>query len=58
MVNGGVTLGAVVGEVEFAGGGEESELALRFSATEPVEFHVHGFCFARNGGFVGHADCC
>ena len=55
---GGVTLGAVVGEVEFAGGPEKSELALGFSAAEPVEFHVHGFCFARDAGFFGHADCC
>ena len=43
VVDGGVALGAVVGEVEFAGGPEESELALGFSAAEPVEVHVHGF---------------
>ena len=43
VVDGGVALGAVVGEVELAGGPEESELALGFSAAEPVEVHVHGF---------------
>ena len=34
------------------------ELALGFSAAEPVEVHVHGFCFAGDDGLVGHADCC
>ena len=45
VVDGGMALDAVVGEVEFAGGREESELALGFSAAEPVEVHVHGFFF-------------
>ena len=58
VVDGRMALGAVVGEVELAGGPEESELALRFSAAEPVEVHVHGFCFTRNDGLVGYADRC
>ena len=58
VVDGRMALGAVVGKVELAGGPEETELALGFSAAEPVEVHVHGFCFARNDGFVGHADRC
>ena len=58
MVDGRVALGAVGGEVELAGGPEESELALGFSAAEPVEVHVHGFRFARNDGLVGHTDRC
>ena len=43
VVGGGVALGAVVGEVELAGGPEESEVALGFSAAELVEVHVDGF---------------
>ena len=58
VLDGGVALGAVVGEVEFAGGPEELELALGFSAAEPVEVHVDIFCFARDDGFVDHADYC
>ena len=40
-MDGGVALGAVVVEVELADGPEESELALGFSAAEPVEVCVH-----------------
>ena len=49
---GGVALADVVSEVDLAGGPEESELALGFSAAEPVEVHVHGFFFARDDGFL------
>ena len=36
----------VVSEVELSCGPEVSELLLRFSVADPVEFHVHGLGFA------------
>ena len=43
---------AVVREVELSCGPEISELLLRFSAAELVEFHVHGLGSAWNDGLV------
>ena len=50
---GGGDFCAVVSEVEISCSPEVSELLLRFSAAEPVEFHVHRLVFAWNGGIVG-----
>ena len=44
---------AVVSEVEISCGPEISELLLRFSAVELVEFHVHGIGFEWDYGLVG-----
>ena len=54
---GGVIFCAVVSEVELSSGPEVSELLLRFSAADPVEFHVHGLGFSWNGGLVGYPYC-
>ena len=45
-------------EVEISCGPEVSELLLRFSAAEPVQFYVHGLGFAWNDGLVGYPYCC
>ena len=47
VVGGAVVFGPIIGQVHFAGAPEETELVLRFTASEPVKAHVHCFCSSR-----------
>ena len=49
---------AVASKIELSCVPEVSELLLRLSAAEAVEFHVHVLCFAWNCALVGYPYCC
>ena len=57
MVYDRMMLGAVIAPVEAARGLVELDLALDFTATQPVETHVHGFGLTRHGSVIGDAGC-
>ena len=57
MVDDRMMLGAVVAPVERAPGPAESELSVDFTATQPVETHVHGLGLTWHDSVVGDTSC-
>ena len=54
VMTGLVMFGVVVGEVAFAGGPVDKELALGNPIVDPVELHVHGLGPALFAGVIGN----
>ena len=56
MIKGGVIFGAIIGKIIGIRSPKEPELALSFTATEPVVLHVYGFGLTLDDGVISNTN--
>ena len=57
MIKGGVIFGAIIGKIIGTRSLKEPELALSFTAAEPVVLYVHDFSLTLDDGVIRNTNC-